>query len=139
MHYGEFTFWHWAFVGVVTLIAFFMVSEWFEDGAFGGFFALFILVVVASIATTMANEFTPSEDVADEAQTRREELARQERQKPRKFNEFDGCTLYSFEDKEGRENFITRCPDRTTTESKHTRRQGKVTFTDNKTIETIYE
>jgi hypothetical protein len=136
MTLSEFGFLHWAFV-VLGTFGFASFLVWvFEDIDSIGF--LFTLVCTAAVTLLIANEFTPSEDERDRIEAVEDARRAKERSIPQRVSEFDdGCILYRFYDRSDRENFVTRCPDRTTTTSKHTRTQGKSTVTDTTTIETI--
>lgn len=140
MYLSEFGIWHWVFVVVFCLAGLWIIGFNIDgDDGIDKMMGSICMAVVIFIALFVANEFTPSEEADDRAHDKAQAIAAKERQTPRKVNEFDGCTLYSFDDSQGRENFITRCPLQTITESKHTRTQGKSTVTDNKTIETVYD
>lgn len=136
MTFSEFGFLHWGFVFLFVIVA--VVFYAYIDDDIGPISLIFVLAFSVFVSLSIANEFTPSEDERDRLQDIEDARLAQERATPKKVSEFeDGCVLYRFYDSSSRENFVTRCPDRTTTTSKHTRTQGKSTVTDTTTIETI--
>lgn len=103
--------------GVIIVILVAAHFEWDNSSFF------FMLAVVAGAWSMYHWRDTPEESAAKAQETIRE---RAERERPKKINEIDGCSIYSFyRVADGRNHYFTKCSDKVTTESSHTESCGK--------------
>lgn len=103
--------------GVIIVILVAAHFEW-DNGSF-----FFILVVVITAWSMYHWRDTPEEHTIKVQEKIREDA---ERERPRKINEVDGCSIYTFyRISDGRNHYFTKCSDKVTTESSHTESCGK--------------
>lgn len=109
------------FAAIVAIAAFVVLVYILKNDEEGAGMALLILLAFGSLAIYESGDSAIEREREKDA---REAAAQRARETPRVIREFDGCKVYQFE-AAGRERFVTRCSDKTTTSWERTESCGK--------------
>lgn len=99
------------FAAIIATAAFVVLVYILKNDEEGAGMALLFLIAFGAIAIYESGDSAIERNREEEA---RKAAAQRARETPRVIREFDGCKVYQFE-AAGRERFVTRCPDKTTT------------------------